>query len=140
MTADREYPEPVIAAYLQAVRALPVPMDDLVRAAQSREWRSRQRWWIRLMHWCILWFVDATFRLSIASATLTVDDPSAKAAYRSLLLELKRRGWPSEARLRVVHGLYALRGCDVHGASGDRLYKRSMESVVPRESIGWVAR
>ncbi len=138
MTPYREYPDPVIATYLQIVRALPVPPSDAARLAHVVDWRNQQRVWTRIIHRCVTWPAAATVRLSIACATWTVKDSSAKAVYRSLLTDLRKRGWPTESLLYVVHGLTALRSRDITGASGARLYKITMESVVPRETIGWI--
>lgn len=138
MTPYREFPDPVIATYLQTVRALPVPTTVARRRAHVDDWRSQQRVWTKIIHRCVTWLVAATVRMSIASATWTVKDPSAKAVYRSVVTELRKRGWPNESTLQVVNGLTALRSRDITRASGDRLYRTSMESIVPRETIGWI--
>ena len=137
MTRYCEYPEPIIAAYVQSVRSLPVPVDvaDLSAAfiERSRTVPLRAKVALRFASWV----VAATVRLSIVSATWTVSDHRAKIAYRSLLNELQNRGWPAASRQRVVHGLNALRGRKMTGAGRERLYNLSMERFVPRSTIGW---
>jgi hypothetical protein len=132
-----EYPEPVIASYLQAVRALPVPpeTDDVLAhllAGSERAGLRRQ-----LVNAVALVGLTASTWLTLTSATWTVQNQAAKAAYRSLLAELEKRGWTPEARQKVAYGLSALRGREMTGASGERLYAMTMERVVPRNSIGW---
>jgi hypothetical protein len=132
-----EYPEPVIASYLKAVRALPVPpeTDDVLvnlRAASRRGGLRR-----RLANTVAVVGLTASTWLSLTSSTWTVQDRRAKAAYRSLLAELKKRGWTPDARQRVAYGLTALRCREMTGANGERLYAMTMERAVPRNSIGW---
>lgn len=137
MVKYREYPEPVIAAYLRSVRSLPVEHDpeDLLSATRARIGSGSLR--RRVVDLVAVGVLTGCAWLTLRSSTVTVSDVQANAVYRDLWRELKRRGWDLTARQNVAYGLNALRYRDIAGECAERLYSGTMERRIPRSSIGW---
>lgn len=135
--SNAEYPDEVVANFLLRVRSLPVEHDQPTWASRRHsvlaypEWRRRLIGMVAIaLHASSLWF-------GLHSSLWLAQPRSARRAYRVLFRDLKAAGWRLERRATIGQALYAIRSRSI-GATAVRLYESTMQSRIPRQSLGWM--
>lgn len=131
-----EYPDEVVASFLQRVRSLPVERDQPTWPSRRRAILAYPDWTRRVvgmtalaLYASILWFV-------VHSKLWFVRPRGAQRVYRSLFRDLRTAGWGLERRSAIAYALCALRGREI-GETAVRLYDSTMQSRITRQSLGW---
>jgi hypothetical protein len=134
-----EFPDPVVAAYLDQVRALPerqfatlnqLPDEPLVRLRRPATWVL-----IPIAVWMGLasrWRRWMTHRIAEAGCR----DSDALREYRLLWAQLAHRGWHPVGESRVTLALYVLRWRRILEDAPSK-YSSTIGAFIPASSIGW---
>ena len=131
-----EYPDPVVARFLSRVRSIPAESDEPTWAARRRAVMQVDSGTRRVMGFAVLAMHAATVSFVSVSSVWFVRPRRARMAYRSLFRDLRKAGWGRERRASIAHALFAIRHRTL-GETAIRLYERTMQSRLPRQSLGW---
>ena len=131
-----EYPDPVVAAYIDGVRALPALNDDRDWRQMCRHARATLNWWQRAASHVLENLVVLIHEFQVLSSIWFIPDRAARRTYRALHRDLRAAGWGITRRVSISHGLTAVRHRGTGPAMG--LYDRTMGIDIPRSGIGWV--
>lgn len=134
--ATLEYPDAVVASFLKRVRSIPAEADEPTWASRRRAVLQVDGWTRRAIGLAALGLHAATLSFISTSSLWFVRSPNARAAYRSLFRDLRKAGWGLERRASIAYALCAIRSRTV-GESAMRLYERTMQSRISRQSLGW---
>jgi hypothetical protein len=134
-----EFPEPIVAAYVDRVRNLSdaqltslnrLPHTSLVR------WSDPATWWLAPIAACMwltsMWRLWMIHRIGTAGCR----DVGALREYRLLWNDLSHRGWRPIGESRIALGLYTLRWRHVL-ADARHKYTTTIGAFVPSAAIGW---
>lgn len=127
-----EFPDPVIARYLQCVRDLPDRRLDWLQNEGKLppwSWLFPFTWWLTVREAGTAW---AMRRLAEAGCRA----PDALLQYRRLWKLLVKRGWPRSAQTRVAYGLVALRTRRRRPDAREQ-YMSAIGAFIPIELLGW---
>ena len=130
-----DYPDPVVAAYIDGVRALPALYEGRDWRRQCRDARVNLNWWQRATSRVLEDVVVLIDECYLSSSLWFISNAAARRAYRSLFRDLRLAGWGISRRVKVSHGLTAVRLRET--GSAIRLYDRTMGTDIPRSVIGW---
>ncbi len=131
-----EYPDSVVANFLTRVRSIPAETDEPTWASRRRAILQVDGWTRRVLGVAVLAMHATILSFVLTSSIWLVRPLSAKTAYRSLFRDLREAGWGLERRASIAHALFAVRNRAV-GQSAIRLYERTMQSRISRQSLGW---
>lgn len=136
MSMTVEYPDPVVASYLARVRLLAAEPDEPSWAERRRRVFQADGWKRRVIGLMALALNAAVMDFIVAQHTWLVGSREAWIAYRALFRDLRRAGWGRERLATIAQGLYAVRNRRA-AARVVRLYDITMQSRIPRQSLGW---
>lgn len=132
-----EYPDPVVASFLSRVRLLAAEPDEPSWAERRRRVVQADGWKRRVIGLAALALHAASMGFIVAYNTWLVGSREARIAYRGLFRDLRRAGWGRERLAPIAHALYAVRNRR-GGPKLVRLYEMTMQSRIPRQSLGWI--
>jgi hypothetical protein len=128
-----EFPDPVVARYLERIAELPVA-DRKLLDFSVRDYGARVP--IHLLPF--FWLHNVQIRLRcfvfIRRSVMACTDRPARQRYQQFYRELFLAEWPAGAVGRVAVGLMAVRGRE-HGTS--RVFEVAVGRVLSRATIGW---
>jgi len=135
----REYPDPVVAAYLERVRSL--PDSQFARLNQLPEKRVVR--WNDPLSWL---FAPILLLISMRQALLRsamrrfgmggCRDPEVLREYKIFWAQLAHRGATGTGETKIALGLLWVRSRDGLPEAREN-YLKSMDAFVPISSIGW---
>lgn len=131
-----EFPDPVVASFLSRVRSIPAESDEPTWADRRRAVMQVDGSMRRAIGLTLLAMHAATVSFVSASSVWFVRPTRARLAYRSLFRDLRQAGWGVEHCATIAQALFAIRHRTV-GEMAIRLYERTMQSRIPRQSLGW---
>ena len=137
MSITVEYPDPVVASFLSRVRLLAAEPDEPSWAERRRRVFQADGWKRRVIGLVALALNATLLDFIVAQHTWLVGSRKAWIAYRALFSDLRRAGWGRERLAPIAQGLYAVRNRR-GGTKVVRLYDLTMQSRIPRQSIGWI--
>jgi hypothetical protein len=130
-----DYPDPVIASYLQRASALGIGRNPQASLLEMME--GDNTFSIRVLRSVLRISQSASAWWLVRSTTRHVSDKAARVAYRALFTKLRRKGWDWSSIQPVALGLTSLRVRETSAASARRVYERAMGGRISAASIGW---